>query len=147
MKKVITFVLFISALLAYAQQKTFNMPKNFKADINYMVPMKYEPRSVSGYSLEMRGDSVFVALPYIGEMFTAPVPGSEGMTFDNKVENLEYGTTKKGAHTISFETSNGAEKFRFYITAFDNNTIDIDLTPSNATSCSYRGNWEEAEKR
>lgn len=136
----------IVAVMALAQNNTFIMPKHFTSDINYMIPMKFNPRSVSGYTFEMIGDSVNINLPYIGEAYSAPMPSNDGMNFNCKAEKLEFGKTKKGDVTITFEARNNNGTCKFFVTAFSNNTIDIDVTPQNSSICSYRGNWEVADE-
>lgn len=146
MKKIITtlMIALFTTITASAQDKAFTLPKHFTADINYMMPMKFNPRTVSGYTLEMIGDSVSITLPYMGEAYSAVLPGDNNMDFYCKAEKLEFGKTKKGAVTISFEAKKDSQRCKFFITAYDNSTIEVDITPENASMCSYRGNWEAA---
>ncbi|MBQ0143139.1 MAG: DUF4251 domain-containing protein, partial [Prevotellaceae bacterium] len=120
------------------------LPKNFKTTITYMSPSKYPSASVTDFSFEMRGDTVELHLPYMGEVYSASFD-NEGLNFAEpfKITHHEI-NSKKQRETIEIETRHKSISYKLNITGFDNGTMDIVLFPSNAESCSYRGTWEKS---
>lgn len=120
----------------------------FKADINEMLPMAYQPRTgLSGFSFEMRNDSAFVHLPYMGEVYN-PTYCNDGLNFDEPCKELTVKPTKKkDGKMVSFTLKHDIVTYHFNITLWDNNRIDIFMQPSNAQSCNYMGEWEKEEKK
>lgn len=120
----------------------------FKADINEMSPMSYPARSgLSDFSFEMRNDSAFVHLPYMGEVYN-PTYNNEGLNFDAPCVGLTVKPTKKkDGQMIEFSLKHDIVSYRFNVTLWDNNRIDIFMQPSNAQSCNYMGEWEKPQKK
>lgn len=119
----------------------------FKADINEMSPMSYPARSgLSGFSFEMRNDSAFVHLPYMGEVYN-PTYSNDGLNFDEPCSELSVKPTKKkDGQIIGFTLKHDIVTYKFNITLWDNNRLDIFMQPSNAQSCNYMGEWEKTAK-
>ena len=119
----------------------------FKADINEMSPMSYPARSgLSGFSFEMRNDSAFVHLPYMGEVYN-PTYSNDGLNFDEPCCDLTVKPTKKkDGQIIGFTLKHDIVTYKFNITLWDNNRLDIFMQPSNAQSCNYMGEWEKTYK-
>lgn len=120
----------------------------FKADINEMSPMSFPARSgLTDFSFEMRNDSVFVHLPYMGEVYN-PTYNNEGLNFDAPFVGLSVKPTKKkDGQLIEFSLKHDIVNYRFNVTLWDNNRIDIFMQPSNAQSCNYMGEWEKPQKK
>ncbi len=141
MKKQI-FLLLISFLLPlslFAQQK--EMPSKWKADIDYMQPLKYGSRSVSDFGFTIQGDTASICLPYMGEVFM-PSMHTDGLNFKAPMQKIQRGYTKKGDHVLLFELRHTNIVYSFRITAYRNGKLDLHLYPSNAQPCSYIGTWE-----
>lgn len=115
----------------------------FKANINEMTPMSYPAMSgLSGFSFDMRNDSAFVHLPYVGEVYN-PTFSNDGLNFDEPCSDLTIKPTKKNdGQVIVFTLKHDIVTYKFDITLWDNNRLDIFMLPSNAQSCSYMGEWE-----
>lgn len=96
------------------------------------------------FSLEMRGDTVEVHLPYMGEVYT-PTFTTDGLNFTEPVKGLKQGQDKKGNHVITFETKHDIVNYAFRLTLSDKGDIHVSLHPSNAQYCSYTGTWERIE--
>lgn len=135
-------ILALVATSAHAQSRT---PRHFRADIDYMMPLRYQSRTVMDFSLEMRGDTVEVHLPYIGEVYTHSF-SNDGLNFAEPVKGLKQGRDKKGNHVITFETRHDIVNYAFRLTLSDKGDVQIGLNPSNAQYCSYTGTWERTEQ-
>jgi len=118
----------------------------FKADIYEMSPVSYPARAgLSGFSFEMRNDSAFVHLPYMGEVYS-PTFSYDGLNFDKPCSEYSVETTKKeDGQVIGFTLKHDIVTYKFKITLWDNNRLDIFMQPSNAQSCSYSGEWENGK--
>lgn len=115
----------------------------FKADISDMFPMAYSAKTgLTGFSFEMRNDSAFVHLPYIGEVYT-PTLNNDGLNFDEPCKDITVNPTKKkDGRKIDFSLRHDIVSYKFSITLWDNNRMDIYMQPSNAQGCNYSGEWE-----
>lgn len=126
--------------------KSLFLPENFKVDITYIYPMRFQPRSVSGFSMTIKRDSVDLYLPYEGELYSAPI-GNDGLNFKENATNVKRKQGKKGAEEMTFKLRHQSFVYDFRLTAFDNGNIDLSVQPSNGQSCSYSGTWEEVKKK
>ena len=145
MKRITFTLLLLSFFLAlHAQVSTLSAPRLFRVDIDYMIPQRYTSRPVMDFSLEMRGDTIEVHLPYIGEVYT-PSFTTDGLNFTEPVKGLKQGQDKKGNHVITFETKHDIVTYTFRLTLSDGGDIHVSLHPSNAQYCSYSGTWERTE--
>lgn len=122
------------------------LPQNFSVDIDFIQPLRFTPRNVSGFSMDVKGDSVFLYLPYEGELHTASL-GGNSLDFDNKASEMKRVMDKKGAEIVTFKMHRDAFFYEFRIVAFDNNNIDIQMQPSNGDACSYSGRWREFDEK
>lgn len=137
LKSLLSIVLLSVTMTAVAQKI------EFKADINEMSPMSYPSRmGLTGFTFEMRNDSASVHLPYMGEVYT-PTYSSDGLNFDEPCDKLEIKPNKKkDGYSISFSLRHDTVLYKFSITLWDNNTMEIFMLPSNAQGCRYSGDWE-----
>lgn len=115
---------------------------DFNADIYEMSPMSYSQRyGLSGFSFGMRNDSAFVHLPYMGQVYN-PTYSNDGLNFDEPCSDITIKPTKKkNGQIIGFTLKHDIVTYKFKITLWDNNRMDIFMQPSNAQSCSYTGEW------
>lgn len=120
----------------------------FKADINEMSPMAYPARTgLTDFSFEMRNDSAFLHLPYMGQVYN-PTFSNDGLNFSAPCSNLSVkATKKKDGKTVSFSMRHDIVTYRFNVKLWDNNNIEVYMQPSNAQSCHYRGEWEAITKQ
>lgn len=141
-KKLLSVMLLSVSMTAIAQSI------EFKADINEMSPMSYPARSgLSGFSFEMRNDSAFVHLPYMGEVYN-PTYNNDGLNFDEPCSDITIKPTKKkDGQFIGFTLKHDIVTYKFNITLWDNYRLDIFMQPSNAQSCNYMGEWERCENK
>lgn len=135
--RLLTVVLLFCTMSAKAQKIAF------KADITEMSPVSYPARNgLSGFSFEMRNDSAFVHLPYMGEVYN-PTYNNDGLNFDEPCTELSVKPTKKNdGKVVKFNVKHDIVTYRFDITLWNNNHIDIYMLPSNAQNCNYMGEWE-----
>ena len=133
-------------ILLFEAMTTMAQKVEFKADIYEMSPVSYPARAgLSGFSFEMRNDSAFVHLPYMGEVYS-PTFSYDGLNFDKPCSEYSVEPTKKeDGQVIGFTLKHDIVTYKFKITLWDNNRLDIFMQPSNAQSCSYSGEWENGK--
>ena len=127
---------------AAAQDAKGFVPDSFCVSVTYMMPVSYPSRPVSyGYSVEVRHDSAFVYLPYMGRVYQ-PVMNDDGLRFALPVEEVKTRTVGKSATRVEFKVRKLPVLYRFTVTAYEGGRADIMLTPSHAQSITYSGDWD-----
>lgn len=148
MRMAIRTLLFILTLWAFAHTpsalaaRPADRPDTtaFKIEVGHMSPTAYRSRTLdAGYTLEVRNDSVFCHLPYIGQAYGAQPAGWDGLEFDTTVRDWEAREGKKGSRIIRFRCSHDATAYVFDITLHPDGRADIEITPSTAQRISYGG--------
>lgn len=121
-------------------------PHRFKADVTYMSPLSYPGRSVSyGYALEVRNDSAFVYLPYMGRVHR-PVLNDKGLDFQEPVRDFTFSRLRKGNIRVEFKVYRAPVMYRFTLTATPGGMMDIYMLPDNAQGCMYNAELTEQEE-
>ena len=133
-------------ILLFEAMTTMAQTIEFKADVYEISPMSYPARAgLSGFSFEMRNDSAFVHLPYMGEVYS-PTYSNDELNFDELCSEYSVKPTKKkDGQIIVFTLKHDIVTYKFRITLWDNNRLDIFMKPSNAQSCNYSGEWESGK--
>lgn len=138
------FIRQIAFFLLFVSSNCNAQGVNFVADVNEMSPMSYPAQyGLTDFTFQIRNDSAFVRLPYMGNVYN-PTLDNEGLNFGAPCNDLkESSTTKNDAKIIHFTLNRNIVTYRFRVTLYNNEQIDIFMQPSNAQSCSYRGTWTE----
>lgn len=127
--------------LSAQEARTFDAD-SFKVAVTYMMPVSYPARMLSfDFSLEVRHDSAFVYLPYMGRVYQ-PVMNYDGLDFALPLKDFRSKTVSNSAKRVEFRLQKPPVFYKFTITAYDNGKADIILIPSNAQSITYSGNWD-----
>lgn len=147
MKKTILFllaVIFISEL--YAQDST-NAVKSLLDSKRYsfipqtMNPLRGRTRQLtSSFSLDVKGDSLVVYLPYVGRAYSAPVnPSDAGYNFISTDYDYTVKKGKKNRYEVSMKIKDRFSGTVFYLTVFDNKTTSLQATSNDKQGISYNG--------
>ncbi len=119
----------------------------YKIDVDYMTPMKGRSRALTTlYSLEVKNDSIFSYLPYVGEAYNVPYGGGKGLNFQAPISQYESKEGKKGATEIKLKTRNEEDSYTFRITVFTNGSTQIYVQPNNRQSISFSGKMNLNDK-
>lgn len=124
----------------------------YKIDVDYMYPMKGRSRALTSlYSLEVKNDSIYSYLPYVGEAYSVPYGGGKGLNFRAPISQYESKAGKKGATEVILKTRNEEDSYTFRITVYKDGTSRIHVQPNNRQSISFSGkinldNQQEAPK-
>lgn len=112
----------------------------FKIEVEHMRPTAYRSRTLdAGYTLEVRDDSVFCHLPYVGQAYAPHPVNWAGLEFSVPVRGWEVHEGKKGSQVVSFRCTHGASAYSFRVTLWPGGRADIDVTPATVQRISYAG--------
>ena len=126
-----------------AKVKTALTERHYIIGIERMYPMKGGAKSVSSdYSVEVRNDSLFSYLPYIGRAYQIPYGGGKGLNFSERIGSYQESLMKNGKHHIEIGVTNEEDTYLYTIEVFDNGSSTIDVRCRQREPISYLGNVE-----
>ena len=123
-----------------AKVRTALTERNYKISIDHMYPMKGGSKSVSfGYTVEVRNDSLFSYLPYIGRAYQIPYGGGKGLNFSERIGSYQETQRKNGLQHIEIGVKNDEDTYLYTIEVWDNGKSQIDVQPRKRERISYSG--------
>ena len=123
-----------------AKVRTALTERNYKISIDHMYPMKGGSKSVSfGYTVEVRNDSLFSYLPYIGRAYQIPYGGGKGLNFSERIGSYQETQRKNGLRHIEIGVKNDEDTYLYTIEVWDNGKSQIDVQPRQRERISYSG--------
>lgn len=156
MKKLSFFVLSLAACLWFAscvsqeeraaqlaeqvkKVTTALSTRKYTIDVRRMTTSKGYSKSVSGYSLTVRNDSLISSLPYVGRAFNAPYGGGVGLSFSVPISSYNETTKKNGLREINIKVRNDEDSYSYRLQIFDNGSASIDVQPVQRDPISFSG--------
>lgn len=123
-----------------AKVRTALTERNYKISIDHMYPMKGGSKSVSfGYTVEVRNDSLFSYLPYIGRAYQIPYGGGKGLNFSERIGSYQETQRKNGLQHIEIGVKNDEDTYLYTIEVWDNGKSQIDVQARQRERISYSG--------
>jgi len=155
MRRAFFLLLFImfSSVIIHAQDSTRTMRtildgKRYSFEPTSMTPMRGATRQINGgFSLDVKGDTLIVYLPYIGRAYSAPY-GSSDAGYDFTSTSYEY-TIKEGkkkSYEITIKVKDKPASTTFYITTYDNGSALVRANSSDKQDIAYNGYIKEPKK-
>ena len=152
MKQALSLVCFafFSVTLMYAQDSTKTIRtmldgKRYSFEPASMTPMRGSTRQITGgFSLDVKGDTLRVYLPYIGRAYSAPYGSSDG-GYDFTSTDYEYNIKegKKKSYNVTMKVKDKSVSSTFYFTIYDNGSASLRANSSDKQDISYNGNIKE----
>ena len=147
MKKII---LFFVAVISFAQLHAQDSTKTIKSILDAkrysfvpqtMIPMRGKTRQINGsFSFDVKGDSLVVYLPYMGESYSAPINSSDaGYNFTSTNYDYAVKEGKKNRYEVSIKVKDKSSGTQFYLTVFDNESASLQATSNDKQGISYNG--------
>ena len=122
--------------------------RHYTIDVQMMMPQGGPARNVSGnWSLEVRNDSLFSYLPYVGRAFNIPMGGGKGLNFIGRITAYEAYQVKAGLYRVIMGVYNDEEEYRYILEVFDNGSSTLDISSYNRDPISFMGNMTFDKKR
>ena len=123
-----------------AKVKTALTERHYIIGIERMYPMKGSAKSVSpDYSVEVRNDSLFSYLPYIGRAYQIPYGGGKGLNFSERIGSYQESQKKNGQRHIEIGVKNDEDTYLYTIDVWDNGSSQIDVQPRQRERITYSG--------
>lgn len=115
--------------------------RRYTINIQMMNPRVGPSRNVaSDWSLEVRNDSLFSYLPYVGRAFSVPMGGGKGLNFTAPIGRYSETTGKNGMRHIEIDVKNEEDTYWYIIDVFDNGSATIDVNAQERDNISFSGN-------
>lgn len=117
--------------------------REYTVSINYMMPRRGRGHALSSqYSIEVRNDSLFSHLPYLGRAYSVPYGGGKALNFDAPVSGYASETRKKGIIRISMKVCNEEDYYTYILNVYPDGDCDLYVQPQQRESISFRGVME-----
>ncbi|MFT4153448.1 DUF4251 domain-containing protein [Parafilimonas sp.] len=112
-----------------------------------MSPARGTMRPLTGgFSLDVKGDSLAVYLPYTGRAYSAPIdPSDAGYNFTSTNYDYAIKKGKKNRYEISMKIKDRFSGTEFYLTVFDNKSASLQASSNDKQSISYNGYIQQLE--
>ena len=92
-----------------------------------------------GYTVEVRNDSLFSYLPYIGRAYQIPYGGGKGLNFSERIGSYQELQKKNGLRHIEIGVKNDEDTYLYTIEVYDNGSSHIDVQARQRERISYSG--------
>ena len=85
--------------------------KHFEMEIRMMNPQRGRSRNVSGFSVEVKGDTLVSNLPFFGVVHSAPYGGGKGLNFESKINSYQTTQAKPDCTQLKIKTKNEEDNY------------------------------------
>ena len=117
--------------------------RNYQIAVNRMYPLRGASKTVSsGYSVEVRNDSLISYLPYFGRAYDVPYGGGNGLNFSAPIRNYKESQTKSDLRHIEIDVKNDEDTYLYTLDIFDNGSTDINVRSRQREPISFSGEME-----
>ena len=114
--------------------------RNYQIAVNRMYPSRGASKIVSsGYSVEVRNDSLISYLPYFGRAYDVPYGGGNGLNFSAPIRNYKESQTKSDLRHIEIDVQNDEDTYLYILDIFDNGSTDINVRSRQREPISFSG--------
>ena len=114
--------------------------RNFTITVDWMKPLRGMACYVSSnYELKVNGDEVDSYLPYIGEAYSLPYGGGQGLNFKGKIENYTMTKATTNRLVIEFDVTNLEDAYHYRVDLFTNGKAIIDVYARDRDAVSFEG--------
>jgi hypothetical protein len=117
--------------------------KRWHIDINSMNTMRYGSRTVtSDFYLELRGDTLFSYLPYLGQVQISTMSPSIGLNFEEPVLTYKESKPKSKYTQVDIDVKTREDSYHYVIEIYDNGQAYIRVRSMNRDPISFDGTLE-----
>lgn len=122
--------------------------RKYEINVQMMSPLKGPGKNLtSGWSLEVKNDSLFSYLPYMGRAYNVPFGGGKGLNFDAPIKNYRDGLWQKNLRKIDFDATNEENTYHYTIDVYENGNATINVVARERDPITFSGVMkEETEK-
>ncbi len=117
--------------------------KRWHIDINSMNTLRYGSRTVtSDFYLELRGDTLFSYLPYLGQVQISTMSPSIGLNFEEPVLTYKESKPKSKYTQVDIDVKTREDSYHYVIEIYDNGQAYIRVRSMNRDPISFDGTLE-----
>jgi len=113
--------------------------KHFEMEIRFMNPQRGRSRNVSGFSVEVKGDTLVSNLPYFGVVHSAPYGGGKGLNFESKINSYQTTQAKSECTQVAIKTKNEEDNYVYTFDIYADGTAYLTVRSDNRDGISYTG--------
>jgi hypothetical protein len=117
--------------------------KRWHIDISSMNTLRYGSRAVtSDFYLELRGDTLFSYLPYLGQVQISTMSPSIGLNFEEPVLTYKESKPKSKYTQVDIDVKTREDSYHYVIEIYDNGQAYIRVRSMNRDPISFDGTLE-----
>ena len=113
--------------------------KHFEMEIRMMNPQRGRSRNVSGFSVEVKGDTLVSNLPYFGVVHSAPYGGGKGLNFESKINSYQTTQAKSECTQVAIKAKNEEDNYVYTFDIYADGTAYLTVRSDNRDGISYTG--------
>lgn len=113
--------------------------RQYRIDIDRMIPMSGPSKTVFDYFVELRNDSLISYLPYFGRAYNIPYGGGDGLNFSAPIGSYNESFKRNGDRHIVIQLKNKEDSFIYTFDIYDNGRASLDVQSRQREAISYSG--------
>lgn len=115
--------------------------RQWHINVTAMNTVRYGTRTVTpDFFLELRGDTLTSYLPYMGQMFVAPMATHEqGLNFELPVKNFSASKPRQHLNRMEMDVATRMETFHYIVEIDDSGKAFIRVQSHNRDAISFDG--------
>lgn len=118
----------------------------FKFEARSLYSSAFGNRNISyGYELELKNDSAYSYLPFMGEAYSSDFNGEGGIKFSEPMQNFTLEEKKKGGYIIKFKVDSDRENYKMYLDVSETGYASLRVISLYKEGISFNGIIDEVE--
>jgi len=120
--------------------------RKYEINVQMMYPMKGLGKNLtSGWSLEVKNDSLFSYLPYMGRAYNVPFGGGKGLNFNAPIKGYRDGNWQKSLRKIDFSVTNEEDTYHYTIEVYENGNATVNVVARERDAIMFSGVMKDEE--
>lgn len=121
--------------------------RRYKIDVSMMHPMGFPSKTItSAYSLEVHGDTLVSALPYLGRAYNIPYGGGKGLNFSAPIGQYNESPWQKDFRKVEMVVTNDEDTYLFQLEVSVSGTASIVVRSQHRDQITFTGTIDETFK-
>lgn len=121
--------------------------RHYKIDVNTMHPTGFPSKTItSAFSLEVHGDTLVSALPYLGRAYNIPYGGGKGLNFSAPIRQYNENFRQKDFRNVDIVVTNDEDTYLFQLEISVNGTASIVVRSQQRDQIAFTGSIDETFK-
>lgn len=118
------------------------MDRHFVIDVSTALPQRGRMMHLSsGFSVEIKGDSIISYLPYFGRAYNVPYGGGKGLSFTELYQDYRVAHPKSDLTSIYVIVDNKEDVYQYRIDVYDDGESSVEVNSRERERMYYRGSF------